>query len=165
MCRILVCCVVLSRWVCSVTDNSVWGQIDYDHANRPCDFSHLFLSIHKSPHIPSHTCTQRLRTYAKLCTLSLSPSLSYTHTQTHTHTHTHTKPSAVEQPSVKVCWRCRSGGIYIDRWWRDYGAPGLLITLLRRRRGTPWCHSSLQGWLFTLDMSFVPFSMFYLLPS
>lgn len=87
------------------------------------------------------------------------------HTHKRAHTRTCTKPNAVEQPSVKVCWRCRSGGIYIDRWWRDYGAPGLLITPLRRRRGTHRCHSSLQGWLFTLDMSFVPFSMFYMPPS
>lgn len=102
-----------------------------------------------------HTHTHNACVHMQKCASTLARSLTYTHT----------KPNAVEQPSVKVCWRCRSGGIYIDRWWRDYGALGLLITLLRRRRGTPWCHSSLQGWVFTLDMSFVPFPMFYLLPS
>lgn len=89
------------------------------------------------------------------------------HAQIHslTHTYAQTKPNAVEQPSVKVFWCCRFGGIYIDRWWRDYGAQGLLITQLRRRWGTAWCHSSLQGWLFTLGISFVPFLVFSLVPS
>ena len=141
------------------------GHTDCDEVRGTMGFFSSLPFHPQKPHTfttPAHMqkCAHT-HTHSHSLTLSLILSLSHTHT----HTHMHSRPSAVEQPSVKACWRCRSGGIYIDRWWRDYGAPGLLITLLRRRRGTPWCHSYLQGWLFTLDMSFVPFPMFYLLPS